>query len=67
MSGIPREIAGDFAHARRLEWWTLFWIGSVVVVMFFATGHIVSRVNFDVDSTNHSMTRSAHSHSSCRR
>lgn len=38
MTGIPREIAGDFAHARRLEWWTLFWIGSVVVVMFFATG-----------------------------
>lgn len=38
MSGIPGEIAKDFAHGRRLEWWTLFWIGSVVVVMFFATG-----------------------------
>lgn len=38
MSGIPKEIAADFARARRLEWWTLFWIGSVVVVMFFATG-----------------------------
>lgn len=38
MSGIPRAIAADFAHARRLEKWTLFWIGSVVVVMFFATG-----------------------------
>lgn len=38
MSGIPAQIAGDFVHARRLERWTLFWIGSVVVVMFFATG-----------------------------
>lgn len=38
MTGIPREIANDFAHAKRLEWWTLFWVGSVVVVMFFATG-----------------------------
>lgn len=38
MSGIPGQIAGDFVHARRLERWTLFWIGSVVVVMFFATG-----------------------------
>lgn len=38
MSGIPGQIAKDFAHARRLEWWTLFWVSSVVVVMFFATG-----------------------------
>lgn len=38
MTGMPHQIAGDFAHARRLERWTLFWIGSVVVVMFFATG-----------------------------
>lgn len=38
MTGIPREIANDFAHAKRLEWWTLFWVGSVVLVMFFATG-----------------------------
>jgi cation diffusion facilitator family transporter len=38
MTGIPRQIAGDFAYARRLEWWTLFWVSSVVVVMFFATG-----------------------------
>ena len=38
MSGVPAQIARDFVHARRLEWWTMFWIGSVVVVMFFATG-----------------------------
>ena len=38
MSGIPGRIAADFVHAKRLEWWTLFWISSVVVVMFFATG-----------------------------
>lgn len=38
MSGTPPQIAGDFAHARRLEWWTLGWISSVVVLMFFATG-----------------------------
>ncbi|GAA4021681.1 hypothetical protein GCM10022280_22830 [Sphingomonas swuensis] len=38
MTGIPRPILADFARARRLEWWTLFWVSSVVVVMFFATG-----------------------------
>jgi cobalt-zinc-cadmium efflux system protein len=39
MSGpVPREIAADLRRARRLEWWTLGWIGSVVVIMGFAMG-----------------------------
>lgn len=39
MSGqLPPEIAPDLARARRLGWWTLGWMGSVVVVMFLAMG-----------------------------
>lgn len=38
MSGIPAPIAADFARARRLEWWTLAWMSSVVAVMYAAMG-----------------------------
>lgn len=39
MSGpIPPEIAGDIKKARRLEWWTLAWMGSVIAVMSLVTG-----------------------------
>lgn len=38
MSGIPSEIADDFVRARRLEWWTLGWMVSVVAVMYLALG-----------------------------
>ena len=39
MSGpVPHEIKADLARARRLEWLTLGWMGSVVLVMFFAMG-----------------------------
>jgi cobalt-zinc-cadmium efflux system protein len=35
---MPAEIAHDLKRAKRLEYWTLFWIGSIVVAMFFVTG-----------------------------
>lgn len=35
---IPAEIEGDLREARRLEWWTIFWIGSIVVLMGFVAG-----------------------------
>lgn len=38
MSGPPEAIRGDLARARKLEWWTLGWMGSVVVVMYLAMG-----------------------------
>jgi cation diffusion facilitator family transporter len=38
MSQLPPEIRDDMRRARRLEWATLGWMASVVVVMFFATG-----------------------------
>lgn len=38
MSGIPAAIAADYARAKRLEWWTLAWMGSIIVVMYFAMG-----------------------------
>lgn len=37
-SGIPDAIATDVRHGERLEWWTLAWIGSVVVVMALVMG-----------------------------
>lgn len=37
-SGIPDAIAADVKHGERLEWWTLLWIGSVVVVMALVMG-----------------------------
>ena len=36
--GIPDAIAADVAKGERLEWWTLAWIGSVVVVMALVMG-----------------------------
>lgn len=38
MSQLPKELRDDMARARRLEWWTLFWMGTVVLVMYFAMG-----------------------------
>lgn len=38
MSPIPPEIAPDLKRAVRLEWWTLFWMGTVVAVMYMAAG-----------------------------
>lgn len=38
MNGIPAPIANDFAHARRLEWWTLFWMASVIAAMYVTMG-----------------------------
>lgn len=37
-SGIPDTIAADVRRGERLEWWTLLWIGSVVVVMALVMG-----------------------------
>ncbi|KTE34050.1 MULTISPECIES: cation diffusion facilitator family transporter [unclassified Sphingopyxis] len=36
--GIPAAIEADVRHGERLEWWTLLWIGSVVVVMALVMG-----------------------------
>jgi cobalt-zinc-cadmium efflux system protein len=33
MGGVPREIEADLRKARRLAWWTILWIGSIVLVM----------------------------------
>lgn len=39
MSGpVPEEIENDLRKARRLAWWTIAWIGSIVVVMGFVMG-----------------------------
>ena len=38
MSGVPQPIVHDMRRARRLEWLTLFWMTTVVVVMYFAMG-----------------------------
>ncbi|APZ97860.1 cobalt transporter [Sphingopyxis sp. QXT-31] len=37
-SGIPAAIEADVRRGERLEWWTLLWIGSVVVVMALVMG-----------------------------
>lgn len=36
--GIPAAIADDIAHGVRLEWWTLGWLTSVVIVMGLVMG-----------------------------
>lgn len=36
--GIPDQILDDVKHAERLEWWTLFWMSIVVLVMWLAMG-----------------------------
>lgn len=38
MSQIPKQIKPDLKHAIHLEWWTLAWQTSIVVVMFFVMG-----------------------------
>lgn len=39
MSGsLPAEIAADLGRARRLEWWTLAWMASVVAAMALVMG-----------------------------
>ncbi len=36
--GIPSAIAADVRHGERLEWWTLGWMTSVVIVMGLVMG-----------------------------
>ena len=38
MSAVPEEIRPDLKHAIRLEWWTLAWQASIVVVMYLVMG-----------------------------
>lgn len=38
MNELPQDIQPAMAKARKLEWWTLLGMGSVVVVMYFAMG-----------------------------
>ena len=38
MNQLPKEIRPEMARARRLEWWTLAGMGSVVAAMYFAMG-----------------------------
>lgn len=38
MIETPVEIVEDLQRARRLEWWTLFWMTSVIAVMGLAMG-----------------------------
>lgn len=35
---VPAEIEADLAHARRLEWWTLAWMSTIIVLMFLVMG-----------------------------
>jgi len=35
---FPTEIEADIARARRLAWWTIAWMTSIVIVMFLAMG-----------------------------
>ncbi|WP_336056748.1 cation diffusion facilitator family transporter [Nitratireductor sp. CH_MIT9313-5] len=35
---LPEDIVDTLNHARRLEWWTLGFISSIVIVMYFAVG-----------------------------
>ncbi len=38
MNRLPEEIREPFRRAKKLEWWTLFWIGTVIVAMFLTMG-----------------------------
>lgn len=38
MSGIPAEIREDFARGKTLEWWTLAWMSSIILVMYLTMG-----------------------------
>jgi cobalt-zinc-cadmium efflux system protein len=35
---VPREIEADLRKAKRLAWWTIGWIGSIVIVMGLVMG-----------------------------
>ena len=35
---LPEHVRRDLQRARRLEWWTLIWMSSVVVVMWLVMG-----------------------------
>jgi cation diffusion facilitator family transporter len=35
---VPREIEADLERARRLAWWTIAWMSSIIVVMFLVMG-----------------------------
>jgi cation diffusion facilitator family transporter len=35
---VPKEIEADLSRARRLAWWTLAWMASIVVVMWLVMG-----------------------------
>lgn len=36
---VPPEVEDGLRRARRLSWWTLFWIGSIAVLMYLVTGN----------------------------
>lgn len=36
--GIPDQILSDVKYAERLEWWTLFWMSIVILVMWLTMG-----------------------------
>jgi cation diffusion facilitator family transporter len=38
MSELPSPLKQDFRNAKNLEWWTLGWMSSVVVVMYLTMG-----------------------------
>lgn len=38
MSRLPKEIRAPYRRAKKLEWWTLFWIGTVIAVMALTMG-----------------------------
>ncbi|ODA66129.1 putative cation efflux system protein [Methyloligella halotolerans] len=38
MSKLPEPIRDDIAHAVRLEWWTIFWQVTIVIVMALVMG-----------------------------
>lgn len=38
MNQLPEPIRRDFAYAKRLEWWTLGWMATVVAAMFLTMG-----------------------------
>ncbi|MGN3974924.1 cation diffusion facilitator family transporter [Tsuneonella sp. SYSU-LHT278] len=38
MNGPPEAISRDLERAKKLEWWTLGWMASVVVVMYLVMG-----------------------------
>ena len=35
---LPAEVRANLERAKRLAWWTLFWMSSVCVVMWLAMG-----------------------------